>query len=586
MKSLLFLLFLLCSFHLFAQPLRVKGKYIYNNKGEEVMLRGVGLGGWMLQEPYMLKLSGIASTQKDIRNKIVDLIGEKDTKRFYEAWLRNHCTKADIDSLAAWGFNSVRLPMHYNLFTLPIEEEPVKGQNTWLTKGFELTDSLLSWCRSNKIYLILDLHAAPGGQGNDIAIADRDTSNPSLWQSVLNREKTIALWSRLANRYANEEWLAGYDIINEPNWGFENIADKNGCAETKNIPLLQLMKSITEAIRKADKQHIIFIEGNCWGNNYEGIFPPWDNNLVISFHKYWNHTDQSSIQKFLDYRDQYNIPIWMGESGENSNAWFTSTISLLEKNKIGWTWWPQKKLGINNPVQVVMNPGYSNLVKYWKGENQKPSKEEAVNALMQLTEDLKISNAIIRKDVIDAMFRQVQTTMTLPFKKNHIKHESVIHAVDYDLGRIGHAYYDKDSGNYWVSTNERTEWNKGWLYRNDGVDIEACPDSATNGYAVGWIEDGEWLQYSVFAEQDAVYNVAVRYSAKQAGSRLKLLVNGNEQIMLLPETAPDHWQTITSNTISLKKGLNIVKLYAVKGGYSLNYLKFLQEINNRTPINN
>ena len=149
MKSLLFLLFLLCSLDLFAQPLRVKGKYIYNSKGEEVILRGVGLGGWMLQEPYMLKLSGIAATQKDIRNKIVDLVGEKDTKRFYEAWLSHHCTKADIDSLAAWGFNSVRLPMHYNLFTLPIEEEPVKGKNTWLTKGFELTDSLLSWCRSN-----------------------------------------------------------------------------------------------------------------------------------------------------------------------------------------------------------------------------------------------------------------------------------------------------------------------------------------------------------------------------------------------------------------------------------------------------
>ncbi|HEY0751649.1 MAG TPA: cellulase family glycosylhydrolase, partial [Chitinophagaceae bacterium] len=482
MKSLLLLLLFTFSLNLFAQPLRVKGKYIYNNKGEEVILRGIGLGGWMLQEPYMLKLSGIASTQKDIRKKIVALVGEQDTRKFYEAWLSNHCTKADIDSLAAWGFNSVRLPMHYNLFTLPIEDEPVKGENTWITKGFALTDSLLSWCKANKIYLILDLHAAPGGQGNDIAIADRDTTTPSLWQSDFNQQKTIALWEKLAARYASEEWLGGYDIINEPNWGFENPADKNGCAETKNIPLLQLMKSITAAIRKVDKQHIIFIEGNCWGNNYEGIFPPWDDNLVVSFHKYWNHTDQASIQKFLDYREQYNIPIWMGESGENSNAWFTSTISLLEKNKIGWTWWPQKKLGINNPVQVRINTGYNNLINYWKGTNEKPSKDDALKALMQLTEDLEIKNTIIRKDVIDAMFRQVQSHEVKPFKEHHLGQNTLVHAVDYDLGRIGHAYFDRDSGNYWVSTNIRTEWNKGWMYRNDGVDIEACPDSASSGY--------------------------------------------------------------------------------------------------------
>ena len=576
MKSLLLLLLFTLSLNLFAQPLRVQGKYIYNNKGEEVILRGIGLGGWMLQEPYMLKLSGIASTQKDIRKKIVDLIGEQDTKKFYEAWLSNHCTKADIDSLAAWGFNSVRLPMHYNLFTLPIEEEPVQGKNTWLTKGFALTDSLLGWCKANKIYLILDLHAAPGGQGNDIAIADRDTTKPSLWQSDFNQQKTIALWEKLAERYANEEWLGGYDIINEPNWGFENIADKNGCAETKNIPLLQLMKSITAAIRKVDKQHIIFIEGNCWGNNYEGIFPPWDDNLVVSFHKYWNHTDQASIQKFIDYREKYNIPIWMGESGENSNAWFTSTISLLEKNKIGWTWWPQKKLGINNPVQVRINPGYNNLINYWKGINEKPSKEDALKALMQLTEDLEINNAIIRKDVIDAMFRQVQSDATVPFKEHHLRQNALVYAVDYDLGRIGHAYFDRDSGNYWVSTNTRTEWNKGWLYRNDGVDIEACPDSASNGYCVSWIEDDEWLQYSVFAEKDGVYNIAIRYAAKGPGSILKLITNGNEQTISLPANASAPWQTINSKNISLKKGMNVIRLYAVKGGYSLNYLEFSQ----------
>ncbi|HVE60534.1 MAG TPA: cellulase family glycosylhydrolase, partial [Chitinophagaceae bacterium] len=159
--------------------LKRNGKSIVNEKGEEIILRGMGLGGWMLQEPYMLQFTKAAYAQNNFRKKIKDLIGDEKTALFYDAWLANHCTKADIDSLAAWGFNSVRLPMHYNLYTLPVDEEPVTGQNTWLVKGFALTDSLLAWCTAARMYLILDLHAAPNAQGADAAISDRDTTKPS-----------------------------------------------------------------------------------------------------------------------------------------------------------------------------------------------------------------------------------------------------------------------------------------------------------------------------------------------------------------------------------------------------------------------
>ena len=102
--------------------LHTQDKRIVDGEGKQVLLKGIGLGGWMLQEPYMLQLSGIANTQKEIRQRIESLVGTEKTTRFYNAWLANHCRKADIDSLARWGFNSIRLPMHYNLFTLPVEQ--------------------------------------------------------------------------------------------------------------------------------------------------------------------------------------------------------------------------------------------------------------------------------------------------------------------------------------------------------------------------------------------------------------------------------------------------------------------------------
>src|SRR5690606_307832 len=245
-----------------------------------------------------------------------------------------------------------RLPMHYNLYTLAVEDEPVAGENTWLEKGFEMTDQMVEWCRDNGMYLILDMHAAPGGQGHDVNISDRDPSKPSLWESAENQDKLVQLWKKLAERYKNEPVVGAYDLINEPNWRFEKGKNINGVEDSENTLIRDLQVRITRAIREVDKNHIVIMEGNGWGNNYNGISPPWGDNLVLSFHKYWSYNDQASIQQFLDFREKYNIPIWLGESGENSNAWFADAIGLMEENNIGWCWWPLKKLGFNNPVEI------------------------------------------------------------------------------------------------------------------------------------------------------------------------------------------------------------------------------------------
>jgi endoglucanase len=555
--------------------LKASGKKILNGKGEEVLLRGMGLGGWMLQEPYMLRLSGVAPTQGAIRQKITELVGTEKTAQFYEAWLANHCRRADIEAMARWGFNSVRLPMHYNLFTPPIEEEPVPGQITWQEKGFQMVDSLLDWCRDNKVYLILDLHAAPGGQGNDNAIADRDPSKPSLWDSEANKQKTVALWRKLAERYKGEEWIGAYDLINEPNWGFQNRDDKNGCAEAGNAPLRALMVDITKAIREVDQNHIIIIEGNCWGNNYKGVFPLWDNNTVISFHKYWNYNDTGSIKGMLDTREEQNAPIWLGESGENSNAWFTDAITLLESNKIGWAWWPLKKLGHNNPLQIKQNKGYEAILAYWKGQGPKPTEEVAFQGLMQLANDLRIENNITHHSVVDAMFRQVGSQETVPFKKLIVSNTTTVYAVDYDMGRVGQAYHDSDYANYRVSTNKNVEWNKGHLYRNDGVDIKTCNDGGSNGYAVGWIREGEWLQYTLEVPASGTYQLQLRTAADSTSGAVDVLLNGSPVQRNLPlvKGAKGKWQYTTAKPIALKKGINKLRIYAVTGGFDFNQIK-------------
>ncbi|WP_029034442.1 cellulase family glycosylhydrolase [Salinimicrobium terrae] len=583
MKKFIFSVFLIMSFAGFSQEipssqfLHTSDQKIVDRNGENVLLRGIGLGGHMLQEGYMLKVP-FSGQQYVIREHIEELIGEEKTEEFYLAWLNNHTRKVDIDSLKSWGFNSVRLPMHYNLYTLPVEEEPVKGDNTWLEKGFVMTDSLLSWAEANEMYLILDMHAAPGGQGHDVNISDRDPSKPSLWESDENRQKLVALWKKIAERYKDEPWIGAYDIINEPNWTFEEGKHKHGIEDSHNAPLKKIMVEITKAIREVDKNHIIIIEGNGWGNNYNGILPPWDDNMVISFHKYWNYNDKASIQQFLDFREKYNTPVWLGETGENSNVWFTDAIRLMEENNIGWAWWPLKKLGFNNPLEVIVNPGYQKILDYWKGEAEKPSEAQAYEALMQLTENTRLENNYYHKGVVDAMIRQPHSDKAIPFEEILVEDEVVLKAANYDMGELGIAYHDNVAGNYYISTGgDRQSWNNGRTYRNDGVDI--FPMEPRADYAdvyVGDMEEGEWMQYSFRVSENNNFQFSLLTAANAPG-KAAVEVNGKIYPAFVIPATGEKWKETTIKNIPLKKGENQLRFLVHNGGFKLEQIKISRQ---------
>lgn len=562
---LTFSLLLFFSFQLSAQGfLRVKGAKIENDNNKDFILRGMGLGGWVLQEGYMFHL-GFLGQQYKIRDKITELIGKKQADLFYAKWLQYHTQKADIDSMASWGFNSIRLPMHFGLFTLPVKEEPVPGKNTWLPAGFEMVDSLLKWCKQDHIYLILDLHAAPGGQGNDLPIADRHPDEPSLWQSKANQDKTIALWQKLAERYKNEPYIGGYDILNETNWGFDNPTDLHGINEQKNEQLRNFFISITNAIRKVDNRHIIFLEGNGFANNYNGMFPLWDNNLVISFHKYGNFARKGTIQKYLDYRDKYHVPLWLGESGENSNTWYTNNIRLMEDNDIGWSWWQLKKMGINQPLEIKEPKEYNMFVQYCKDSLQLDS-AKGQQILNELLNNIQIQNNLYHKDVTDAMFRQIHSTAALPFNPNLISGNETIKAVDYDLGRNTVAYKDNDTANYRYTPRVHTEGNRGFTYRNDGVDIKN--DDKKEPYVFS-IEDGEWLLYTINVAYRGNYHLTF-YTSGNEGV-MDLYDNDHlvaENIAISASNNDNDFVQTTSVPIHLIKEVNKIKIYFKKGGFN------------------
>lgn len=530
------------------------GKKIVNGNGEEVILKGLNFGNSMVMEGYMMNTTGSAGTQHAIKAKLKSLVGDSLTTLFYHAWLDNHVTKNDIDSIKKWGFNSVRIPIHYEYFT------PLDQPNVWLDKGFTWLDSIVKWCNEYEIYAIIDLHATPGGQGTNADISDYDPSKPSLWESMANKNKTVALWGKIAERYKDEQWVGGYDLINET----------NGTGEfpmgPQNDSLLALYKRITNEIRKYDTNHILYIEGNSFANDFNGLTPPWDANMAYSFHKYWSTNFTSNIQWMLDIRNNFNVPIWCGETGENSNQNFIEEMELFNANGIGVAWWPMKKFeSINCYASAKWPASYDKLRSYITGVNIKIDTLTAFNAMMELANSVNIKNCEIRYDVINAILTQPGNYNSKPFKDLHIPGK--ISMADYDLGQLNVTYYDKVYEDLHVSSGTYTTWNNGWAYRNDGVDIQKTtdPDNPT-GYHIGWTDNGEWTKYTVNVDSTGVYDVTFKVATNNAASpgAFHLEVNDKDVTGTVNVTTTGGWDTFKPfevKGIKLEKGVNVLKFF-------------------------
>lgn len=299
-------------------------------------------------------------------------------------------------------------------------------------------------------------------------------------------------------------------------------------------------------------------EGNCWGNNYKGLPPAWDANMVLSFHKYWNRNDAASIAEIKALRTSYNRPIWLGESGENSNGWYRDAIALVEGDGIGWNFWPLKKIGFNQPLEIVAGDGWMKIVAWMTGKGPKPGADEAYAAMMQLAENTRFDKNIPKPDVIDAMFRQPRDASYRPFAARTLGAKPLaIAAADYDLGPPGVAYHDSVDANYHVATGgERTPWNNGTTYRNDGVDIARGADGTP--YVSDFVT-GEYMRYSANVAKAGRWTVAARARSAKGGR-----IGIDERGVAIP--AGTAWQVVKLADVDLPAGPGAATLRAIDCG--------------------
>ncbi len=536
--------------------IHASGIRILDGSGNPILLRGMGLGGWLVPEGYMIGTNSPYDSPSGFRTAVQSLVGTQGADEFFTAYRKHYVQRAEIDSLARWGFNSVRLPFPYGLL--------MSAQGVYLDAGFAIIDSLLSWCEADKIYLILDMHCAPGGQ-NTGNISDYQ-GPPALWESSVLQQWTAELWKEIARRYATKQWIGGYDLLNETAFSFPG---------GDNTPLRNLFMRITDSIRTVDRNHIVFAEGNWYATDFSNLTPAWDANMAWSFHKYWNDNgDPSSIIGYMNLRTTTNVPLWMGESGENSNQWFADAIRMFEGRDIGWSWWTLKKTEtISAPFSAKRGLNYSVLLNYWNSGGATPSAQFAQAALDSEAALLDIARCTYHPDFVDALMRLPSTTARKPFAANAIP--GVIYAPNYDMGQNGYAYNDVDfqvTGGLGSSV-----YNSGSAYRNDGVDIEPCADGLSNGYDVGWTAAGEFLAYTVQVASSGVYDIKVRVSSGGSGGTAKLSWDGADMSAGFGVPATGGWQTWTTidlGNFPLSAGTHDLRLTMVTAGFNVERLEF------------
>ena len=315
--------------------LSINGNQIINEKGDTIKLRGFHYDCF-----YVIR--------KDLYDSIK--LNNKDPEQFNIELMEYYFTEKDINEIKATGANVVRIA--FRLWE--IEKTPY----SYSKRALEHLDKTIARWGENGIYVILDLHAA----GQNSIDHNKEYGN-IIWDDKDFQDRVIALWGLIASRYKNNKYVAGYDIINEP--------------QAPNINALNsFYKKTIEKIRGTDKKHILFIELNLY-NAGEILFGGEynDDNTAFSLHFYipieFTYQGMESRQIGYQYPGEYgdvywdknqingyfekiikktkNRPLFVGEfnasvwnGGEYAFQWIRDVIDVFNSKGIHYTFFQYK----------------------------------------------------------------------------------------------------------------------------------------------------------------------------------------------------------------------------------------------------
>ncbi|MBQ4822716.1 glycoside hydrolase family 19 protein [Aquimarina sp. MMG016] len=383
------------------------------------------------------------------------------------------------------------------------------------------------------------------------ALVDWHQLNPG--DPNANLENAKRFFTDIANQHKDKNNII-YDVCNEPNGSGVNWNRIKTYAD-----------QIIPVIRAIDNNAVVLIGTHGWstfGVSGEGnLQDVIDNqlqfdNVMYTFHFY----AKSHRDAYLNTLDQASnqLPVFVTEfgsqeyTGDGANDFVMTQrfIDLMRQKKISWTSWNYSDDFRSGAVwQTGTCSGGT-----WTTDRLKEAGRWIRDKIKYPEDNFPGGNGG------DTQSPYIGSPINIPGK---------IEAENYDLGGQSIAF------------NDLTNTNQGGAYRNDAVDIEV---SSEGGYNVGWIKNGEWLEYTVNVQATKTYTLESRVAAITSGRKFHIEVDGQNisgQINVPNTEGWQNWQTVTTN-VTLNQGEQVIRIVMDSDDFNLDYLVFS---NSTIPVN-
>ena len=337
------------------------GRGLYDAQGKLLQLRGINAGQILVQEGWMSPFA--LEPQKDENGEYVrDGDGNIQYPAFSEEDLRNgleanpNLKDHDINALLklyyssffdAEDFRIIKQELQMNVIRLPFYFRNILNADLSVKEegeAFAYLDWFMEQAAAQELYVILDLHGAPGGQ-NGYEHSGKADGNAELWQNEEYIQATVDLWDAVSAHYTHTapelgRWIASYDILNEPTY--------TGTLRTTQ-ECWAVFDRIYDAIRANEDLHVVTMEG-CW--DFSVLPDPesygWEN-VMYEYHWYNWWPDMLPEALFVMYQDlfnlgkDYDVPVLIGEFTlfEDTARW-EDRLSLYDRRGYNWTVWNYK----------------------------------------------------------------------------------------------------------------------------------------------------------------------------------------------------------------------------------------------------
>jgi len=355
--------------------LQTKDTLVVNQNGEIIRLNGTNLGGWLLREAWMDPVGYFSkdSIGKDAddylsRKIMVERFGKEKTEELLDGYQDIYISTSDLDTIAKIGLTFVRVPIYW--------QEILDSEGELKPGAFKQLDWIIKECKSRRIYVMLDLHGAPGGHSDGYQSGGQKGSN-EFWTNPRYQEMTKKIWRSIAQKYKDEPTVMAYDLLNEP------VSSNPSVLSVKNA-----YDQLYKTVRKIDSRHII-VMGAFY--NFDVLTDPllmkWEN-VIYQTHHYSpdNRKDKVAQGYFLEgvvnylktYKTKWNVPIYAGEYNfwEHLDLW-EKWMNLLTDEGIIWSNWAYKNIDMDkdnnwgffyandNPHPDLLNDSPEQFIEKW-----------------------------------------------------------------------------------------------------------------------------------------------------------------------------------------------------------------------------